>query len=389
MPGPHAAKPAVRRPVGQALPRTPWVSRQTFLGGEPYPDEAERADKLDHEALRGLGPVFRRVLWQCVLYTMRGVARMPWGAQCAIGGVVGLLLHFLMRRRRGIAQRNLALCFPGLDETARSRIVRRHFRALGLGLVEIALAWWGNDEQIARRSRIIGAEHLEAALSHGRGVILLGGHFTTFEIGGRVLASNFEVGATYRPHSDAWWDSTLRIGRTRYLANLIPHKDVRSMIRHLGRNRILWYAPDQNYSGQRGVFARFFAERAATTTAPAWLARRTGASIVPYASYRRADDSGWDIVLDPALRDFPSGDELADAERLNALLQVQIGHGIEQYLWVHRRFKTRPPDVAPAYEAALLRRPTGSPTNSARRNPHQRAGPTHRRDPTRADSHSA
>ena len=291
---------------------------------------------------------------------MRGVVRLPWEVQRALGGAAGGLLYRLMRRRRKIAERNVTLCFPGLAEPARSSIVRRHFRSLGLGLVEVALAWWESDERIAARSRIVGSEHLEAALSHGRGVILVGGHFTTFEIGGRILASRFEVGATYRPHNDPWWDSMLRTGRLRYLSALVAHKDARAMVRHLGRNRILWYAPDQDYSGRRRVFARFFAERAATTTATAWLARKSGARIVPYSSYRRADDSGWDVVLDPALEGFPAGDDPADAERLNEVLEGQIARSVEQYLWVHRRFKTRPPGAAPVYDAALLRRRTGA-----------------------------
>ena len=126
-----------------------------------------------------------------------------------------------------------------------------------------------------------------------------------------------------------------------------------------GRNRILWYAPDQDYGGRRRVFARFFAERAATTTATAWLARKSGARIVPYASYRRTDDSGWDVVLGPALEGFPTGDDPADAERLNGVLEGQIARSIEQYLWIHRRFKTRPPGAPPVYDAALLRRRTG------------------------------
>ena len=291
---------------------------------------------------------------------MRGIVRLPWEVQRALGGAAGGLLYRLMRRRRKIAERNVTLCFPGLAEPARSSIVRRHFRSLGLGLVEVALAWWGSDERIAARSRIVGSEHLEAALSHGRGVILVGGHFTTFEIGGRILALRFEVGATYRPHNDPWWDSMLRAGRLRYLSALVAHKDARAMVRHLGRNRILWYAPDQDYSGRRRVFARFFAERAATTTATAWLARKSGASIVPYSSYRRADDSGWDVVLGPALEGFPAGDDPADAERLNEVLEGQIARGVEQYLWIHRRFKTRPPGAAPVYDAALLRRRTGA-----------------------------
>ena len=321
--------------------------------------DPEHREEHRNDTVRRVNTVHPRVLSKCFLYAMRSVGRMPWGVQRALGGMTGWLLYRLMRRRRGIAEANLACCFPRLGETERSRIVRRHFRSLGLGLIEIAIAWWGSDEQIAARSGIVGSEHLEAALSHGRGVILLGGHFTTFEIGGRILASRFEVGAAYRPHNDPWWDATLRAGRTHYLSALVARKDPRAMVRYLGLNRILWYAPDQDYSGRRRVFARFFAERAATTTATAWLARKSGARIVPYASHRRADDSGWDVVLGPALEGFPSGDDLADAERLNAVLEAQIERSIEQYLWVHRRFKTRPPGESPVYDAALLRRRRG------------------------------
>ena len=303
--------------------------------------------------------MFGHIPSRCFLYAMRGIARAPWGVQRALGGAAGRLLYHLMRRRRGIAEVNLALCFPLLDEEARSRLVHRHFRSLGLGIVEIAIAWWGSQERIATQARIIGSEHLEAALSHGKGVLLFGGHFTTFEIGGRILASRFTVGATYRPHDDPWWDSTLRAGRTRYLSDLVAHKDARAMVRYLGRNRILWYAPDQDHGGPRRVFARFFAERASTTTATAWLARKSGARVVPYASRRRPDDSGWDVVLGPALEDFPGSDDLADAERLNAVLEAEIERNIEQYLWIHRRFKTRPPEAPPAYTPALLRRRPG------------------------------
>ena len=322
---------------------------------------------------------------------MRGIVWMPWRIQRGLGDAAGWLMHRLMRRRRRIAETNLALCFPNLDEATHLRLVRRHFRSLGLGLIEIALAWWGSDAQIMSRARIVGAANVEAALSSGRGVILLGGHFTTFEIGGRIFASRFETGATYRPHDDPWWDSVLRAGRGRYVTDLVPHKNARAMLRHLGRNkgytlvnvlgrnRILWYAPDQDFSrhrGRRHVFARFFAERAATTTATAWLARRSGAPVVPFASYRLADGSGWEVVLGPALRDFPSGDDSADAQRLTAVLEAQIERSVEQYLWVHRRFKTRPPGSAPVYDSTLLRRGAGvsrsTPSSRRRGKPHHR-----------------
>ena len=303
-----------------------------------------------------------RALSRCLLLALRLVAPMPWGAQRVLGAAAGLLMYCLMRRRRRIAETNLAVCFPSHDHATRSRLVRRHFRSLGFGILEIALAWYGSDARIMPRSRIVGAEHLEAALSHGRGVILLGGHFTTFEMAGRIFTSRFEAGATYRPHDDPWWDAALRAGRGRYVPDLVPHKDARGIVRYLRGNRILWYAPDQDFSralGRHQVFARFFAERASTTTSTAWLARKSGARVVPFASYRHRDDSGWEVVLGPALEDFPSGDDLADAERLNSVLESQIEHRVEQYLWVHRRFKTRPPGIPPVYDAALIRRRSG------------------------------
>ena len=292
-------------------------------------------------------------------------------------------MYLLMRRRRRIADTNLAVCFPHHDQATRSRLVRRHFRSLGFGLVEIALAWYGSDARIMPRGRIVGAEHLRAALAHGKGVIMLGGHFTTFEIGGRIFASRFKAGATYRPHNNPWWDTALRAGRGRYTADLIPHRDARAMVRYLRRNQVLWYAPDQDFSralGRNRVFARFFAELASTTTATAWLARTTRARVVPFATYRHPDDSGWEVVLGPALDDFPSGDDLVDAERLNSVLEDQIERSVEQYLWVHRRFKSRPPGMPPVYDDALLRRRGGktreSQSNDGRRSrePDRRVG---------------
>ena len=300
-----------------------------------------------------------RALSRCLLSAMRVVARMPWGVQRALGVAAGSLLYRVAQRRRRIADRNLAACFPELDPAARTRLVRRHFRSLGLGLLETTLAWYGSDAKIMPRARIVGAEHLEAALSHGTGVILLAGHFTTFEMGGRIFGSRFEGGATYRPHEDPRWDAAVRAGRGRYVSEFIAHKDARGIVRYLRSNRALWYAPDQDFSralGRHRVFARFFAEQASTTTATAWLARRSGARVVPFASYRLADESGWELILEPALEDFPCGDDLADAERLNAVLEHQIERSVEQYLWVHRRFKTRPPGMPPVYDDTLMRR---------------------------------
>lgn len=303
-----------------------------------------------------IGARLSRVSSRVLLCAMKVVALTPWRFQCVLGSVAGCFLYRFMRCRRGIASANLKYCFPQFDDAARSRILRRHFRSLGFGLFEITTAWWGSDEHVARRSKVLGGEHLEKALSHGKGVILFSGHFTTFEIGARILASQFALDAIYRPHNDPWWDKVLRAGRQRYLSDLIERKNVKAMVRCLSKNRILWYAPDQDRGGRRYVFASFFAGRAATTTATSWLARVSGARVVPYMAHRRVDDSGWDVVIEPALENFPSGDELADTERLNGVLEGLIEPAVEQYLWIHRRFKTQPPGSPPVYGETLLRR---------------------------------
>ncbi|WP_197019155.1 LpxL/LpxP family acyltransferase [Thioalkalivibrio sp. HK1] len=296
-----------------------------------------------------------RIGLAALLWLMRASVRLPHRMRIAWGAGIGSLLHRWATKRRKVVRRNLALCFPEFKPGMRDRLARDHFRALGMSLMETSLAWWGDDPKIFRRARIIGAEHLADALSHGEGVLLFGGHFTAFEIGGRILARRFSVAASYRPHDDPRWDAVIRKGRQRYLETLIEHKNMRGMIRYLRGGGILWYAPDQNFGGPRRVFARFFAQRAATTTATSWLIRSSGARVVPYLCRRREDDSGWDVILSPALDGFPSGDDLADTERLNTILEGHIEQNIEQYLWIHRRFKDRPPGESDVYGPDMLR----------------------------------
>lgn len=311
---------------------------------------------------RRLAAAMKRIPSAGFLHAERIIARLPWRVQRLLGGALGRLGYRLLGQRRRIAAVNLAACFPDLDADARACLLRRHFRSLGLGLVETALAHWGDDEQILPRSKILGAEHVDAALSRGKGVILLGAHFATMELSGRIVASRYRVGALYRPHNDPALDALIRAGREQYLDAPIPHRNIRAILAHLGRNGVLWYAPDQDHGGRRRVFARFFTEPAATTTAPAWLARASGAQVVPMASWRDPDDGGWRVTFEPPLTDFPGADDAAAAQRLNDILAAQIKRAPDQYLWIHRRFKTRPAGAPPRYPPSLLRRRPRPPT---------------------------
>jgi len=273
---------------------------------------------------------------------------VPW--LLALGRLSGDVLYRALPGRRLVVETNLRLCFPGLDGQARSALAKSHFRSLGMGLFETALGWWASSPRLAGRLQVNGAENLRAAQARGKGVILLSGHFTPIEMIGRLFGEYADAIVTYREQSNPAVDALLLKYRSRWLEGVIHRRDVRGMIRALRKGRTVWYASDQDYGPRRSVFAPFFGIQAATITAIPRLAKMTGSPVVPYYM-RRDEENGGRYVVDllPALENFPCGDDVADATRMNAMLEQAIEKCPEQYFWVHRRFKTRPPGEADLY----------------------------------------
>jgi len=252
-------------------------------------------------------------------------------------------------RRRHIAQVNLALCFPHWSDDQRQRVLEQHFESLGMAAVETALCWWAPERKLRALIREIeGEHHLEQALERGRGALLLSAHFTHLEIGSTLLALHRPIGAVYRPHQDPIFGHAMRRSRERHGA-AIPREDTRAMLRLLRRNQPLWYAPDQNYNGPHRVFAPFFGVPAATNAATSGLAKISRAPVIPFYQERLPEGAGYRLVFLPALNDFPSDDVLADATRINRALEELVQRQVADYLWVHRRFKTRPEGAADVY----------------------------------------
>lgn len=274
----------------------------------------------------------------CVTGGLAVLAQLPWRLQLATGRVLGHCALRFARRRRRIAEVNLAACLPELDADARRRLLVRHFEALGIGLIEVAACWWMPTWRLRHRVRITGLEHLEHAAAHGCGVLLLTAHFTTLEMGGRLLGLYHPVLAVYRPHENALIDYLMRRRRRVRCAGLIRRGDLRGMLQALRRGEAIWYAPDQAYLGARGVDAPFFGIPAPTNTATARIAAASGASVLPFF-VRRRGDGGYDLEILPPLRDFPTGAPAADAARINAALEQGIRRAPAQYLWSHDRFK--------------------------------------------------
>ncbi len=276
------------------------------------------------------------------LGVLRLLALLPYPAVLALGRGFGWVLFHVAGGRRRIAGRNLELCFPELEESERRGLLRRHFRALGMGMLESVWLWWAGEPQLRGLAHIQGLEHLQAALAKGRGVIALSAHFTSLEMGATMLSLFNPTYFMYRPHDDPAIDRFIYERRMRWTEKSVRRDNVREMIRLLRQNKVVWYAQDQNTSRKEAVFVKFFDQIASTNSATARLAKLTGAAVVPYCAVRREDGDGYDLILEPALEDFPSGDIEADTQRINHIIERWVRRYPDQYLWVHRRFRTRP-----------------------------------------------
>ena len=268
-------------------------------------------------------------------------ARIPWPVQRALGRMLGAVLRTLLRDRREVATRNLALCFPELDADARGALLREHFAALGIGVFEFARAWWGSVDPMRKGLVVEGLEHIEAARAGGRGVIVVSGHFSTLEMCGRLMCDYAPLAGMYRPHADPAMEWAVRRGRARYAAAMFPKQDVRGAVRHLKKGGLLWYAPDQDPSRGDAVFVPFFGHPAHSLTSTHSLARLSGAAVVLY-QHRRRPDGGYTLSLWPAFDAYPSADATADTARVIAGIEQMVRAAPEQYLWIHRRFKRQP-----------------------------------------------
>lgn len=281
---------------------------------------------------------------------LRLLTLFPYRWQVRIGASLGGLLYHLGIRRRRITETNIARCFPQLDIGAQKLLVKHTFRAAGIAIPETALAWWGKDVDLAPLVEIEGMEHLQTALEKGKGVLLLGAHFTSLEISGRLLALQQPCYAMYRRHDNPLFEAVIKQSRETHLEGLIERRDMRKMIRTLREGKVVWYAPDQDFGSRSGVFAPFFGIQTATLVMTSKLAKVSGAPVLPFFSQHTEGNRGYRLIIRPPLADFPSGDDVADATRINAIIEEQVRKAPEQYLWLHRRFKTRPAGEAPFYE---------------------------------------
>ncbi len=284
-----------------------------------------------------------------LLAFMQLAAKLPPRLQLRLGRALGGLLKRVKRREQRVARRNIELCFPELSVAEQARLLDRHFEAVGMSFVEMGIGWFTPIDRLLERVAVHGREHLDAAFAAGRGALLFTAHFTTLEVGVAVLeALAPRASCMYRPQRNAMMDVMIRRGRHRFAKEQIPRDNVRALVRNLRDNYAVCYLPDQTYLGKQSELLPFFGEPAVTNTATSKLAAISRTTVLPYF-FRRLPDGSYRVDIGPPLEDFPTDSATSDTVRLFGLLEQYIRLAPEQYLWLYKKFKGRPPPHADVY----------------------------------------
>jgi len=278
------------------------------------------------------------------------LVQLPYPVLNRLGIWLGRTSMRFLKRRVSITRRNLQLCFPDLpSDQVEARIIS-NFESLGMGLLETGMAWFWSDARVKRWFDVSGLHNLKKAQENKKGVLVIGVHFMSLELGGRAMGLCQPMMAMYRPHNNKAMEFVQTWGRMRSNKAMLDRKDLRGMVHALKKGEAVWFAPDQDYGPRGSVFAPLFAvDQAATTSGTFMLARLAKPALVTVVLVRKALGKGYELVIQPELQDYPIDDEMAAAAYMNRVIEKEIMRAPDQYLWLHRRFKTRPAGTPSLY----------------------------------------
>ena len=288
---------------------------------------------------------------------IQALGYLPYPLTWALGGVLGSLGYLLLRSRRIVARRNLALGLPSAGPITRERLLIMHFGWLGVAALTQSIGWTASPKRLARLVRVKDREAVDGYLREGRPIIFLIPHFLAMELAGKGFAALVHSGIyMYQKLRNPVVDHKVRLARLRFGNSSIERQDdLRGLVREIKRGRPFFYLPDQD-GGRRGIFVPFCGVAASTVPMLGRFASMSGALVIPIYARFLPWARGLELSFGPPLADFPSGDPAQDATRMNAVIAAHISTMPAQYFWVHRRFKTRPPGEPPLYPARRRRR---------------------------------
>lgn len=275
---------------------------------------------------------------------------LPLRIQFMIGRKIGELAYHFIPRRVNDTLTNLTLAFPDKSDDEKILIAKQVFVNQGIGIFETLNAWF-RPNVFKRTFSISGLQHLITAQKENKAVILLGGHFTTLDLGGRLCTQFFPADCMYRKQNNPLLEWFIYNGRRHIFDEQINSRDMKKLISRIKEGKVIWYSPDQDFGLEHGVMATFFGVPSATITAQrrfASMNKKNPPVFIVFDMIRKTPDNipkgkipHYHISLSPVLQNYPSNDEIADAQRINDLMEQSIKKDITQWMWFHRRFKTQ------------------------------------------------
>ena len=274
---------------------------------------------------------------------------LPLGWQASLGRGFGHLLYRFARERRHVTLTNLRLCFPELGESGRNQLAKNHFVAFGRSFLERGLLWWAPPKRLRQLVRIEGLQHLQRA--EGRPIILLVPHFIGLDMGWARLTLELDMVSIYANQTNLLFNAALLKGRTRFGSStlLSRQEGTRPALRMMRTGKPFYYLPDMDYGQRDTIFIPFFGVPTATITGLSRLCRIAGAVVLPVVTRMQPDGQGYVVNIGAPWQNFPGPSIEADTRRMNAFIETEVQCLPEQYLWLHKRFKTRPPGEPSLY----------------------------------------
>ncbi|WP_411545792.1 LpxL/LpxP family Kdo(2)-lipid IV(A) lauroyl/palmitoleoyl acyltransferase [Klebsiella pneumoniae] len=271
------------------------------------------------------------------------IVQLPYPLLHFIGTSAGRLSRRFLKRREHIARRNIELCFPDMSPAARETLIDQNFTLPGWALAKASNAWFWSDGLVKKWFDVEGFANLNHALSGGKGVMVVGVHFMSLELGGCGVCPRRAINVSYRPHNSPLMEWALPHGDLRSNKAMIDRNNLTGLVHALKSGEAVWFAPDQDYGPKGSVFAPFFsAPSVATANGTYVLSRLSGAKMLSISMVRKLDRRGYSLHISEVMNDYPGEDKQIAAGYINKVIEREILRAPEQYLWVHRRFKTRP-----------------------------------------------
>lgn len=295
------------------------------------------------------------------LFILYLISWLPFRAKQYLGTLLGTLMYKQGGNRLQITRTNINACFPELNDEQREVIIKESFIANMKGLVETTIAWWGNHQPLIDKLEVHGYEHMKEAESRGKGILLVGGHFSILDLAGPMANHVFNFSYMYRPNNNPLFNAVIERSRTRYRHEKFNKFQIPEMNEYIKKGNVVWYGFDQDFGARRSVFAPFFGVQTATIKMAASLARSTQATVLMVSQFREGNGV-YSVRFSPIFENLAQDDDITAATRLNSQLEEFVRIHPEQYLWMHRRFNSRP-EGEPAFYPKKKRNKKSSRSN--------------------------